>query len=138
MVEWHQPAELSLAIMALPISSRHLRASRSLRVLALLAWILLALSPIVGSAGLARAMGMSPASSHGMQGMAAHAAQHDGCCGSTSLHASCQCVSMCGAALLPAATVLPGRAALPAGYAMLRAIDAPGVEPNPPLRPPAA
>jgi hypothetical protein len=121
---------------------RTFRASRFMRVLALLAWLMLLVVSLPAAA-------MGPGMSHGkmsasMASMLAHGMQQpanghqaEDCCGNPA-HADCHCDAMCGNLLLPALPVVLGGHALADSYAALNGIEAPTPDPIPPLRPPAA
>ncbi|QRN55435.1 hypothetical protein ISN74_08985 [Dyella caseinilytica] len=123
---------------------RRLRSSRFLRVMALFAWVMLvavsmpatAASTDGSAAYHAMPAAMGSMMGHSMQHAAAAGGHHDGCCGNPS-HPACQCDAMCGSALPPALPAMSGAGIPAARYAMLRGIDAPTVDPIPPLRPPA-
>jgi hypothetical protein len=113
-----------------------------MRVLALFAWLMLVLAaPPAAAMGSAIGMphsGMSVAMRSMMGHDAHHAAAHtDGCCGNPA-HSTCHCDAMCGTVLLPVVSALSRSSAPVGSYALLRGIDAPTVDPVPPLRPPAA
>jgi hypothetical protein len=130
--------------MSAVISMHRLRSSRALRVAALFAWMMLLVvsmpATAMGAIGHAAHQVMPAtmgAMMHGMQHAAQAGDQHDGCCGNPS-HLACQCDAMCGSVLLPALPALTGTGIPATRYAMLRGIDAPTIDPIPPLRPPAA
>lgn len=120
-------------------------ASRCVRAMALLAWLLLTVSlPATsmdttdGMSQGAQSVGMAAMMHDGMSHSAAINGYHaDDCCGSPS-HPACHCGAMCGSVLLPALSALSGPVMLADAYASLRSIDAPTLHSIPPLRPPAA
>lgn len=123
--------------------------SRVLRALALLAWLLMAVSLPAASAMAGEAQAMPPAHdlAHMMMDHAApsqaiamtsqHAGQHaDHCCG-TSSHSACHCEALCGSVMLPAVPALLGQLRLSDAHVSMRSVDAPTPQLIPPLRPPA-
>jgi hypothetical protein len=131
--------------MFLSLAMRSFRSPRFVRVMALFAWLMLVAVPLPTSAmGSIASMshGGMPASmvsmmEHGKpqtQSSMRHHAQD--CCGDPA-HAGCHCDAMCGSVLLPALPVLSGTHRLAGRYATLYGIDAPALDPIPPLRPPA-
>jgi hypothetical protein len=131
--------------MSSSLSTQTFFASRCMRAMALFAWLLLTVSLPATS------MGGTDGMSQDSQGAEMASMMHDGmnhgaptslhhagdCCGNPS-HAACQCDAMCGSVLLPVVSALSGSAMLADAYAPLRGIDAPTLDPVPPLRPPAA
>jgi hypothetical protein len=127
--------------MRSPFSLSRLAASRLLRVMALLGWLLMIVSlPVAGAmANDASNNHAGPASmtmdhAHAISMTGHHA---DDCCGGTA-HPACHCEAMCGSVLLPSVPVLIGPARLAETRVSMRSIDAPTPDLIPPLRPPAA
>jgi hypothetical protein len=121
-------------------SLHHLAASRLLRVMALLGWLLMTVSlPIAGGPNGSALNQRAEVSSMTMHthdvAIAGQHAEH--CCG-TAAHPSCHCEAMCGSVLLPSVPVLFGPARLAAAHLSMRGVDAPAPDLIPPLRPPAA
>jgi hypothetical protein len=128
------------------LSMRHIQHSRFMRVLALFAWLMLVTVSMPAAAmdmdaGMSHAnapTGMSAMMNPSMPQAPAGAMHHAGdCCGHSS-HPACHCDAMCGNLLLP---VLPAvlRSALPTTYLVaFHGVEAPTLDPIPPLRPPAA
>ncbi|MFK2900733.1 hypothetical protein ISP15_10335 [Dyella jejuensis] len=117
-------------------------ASHCLRAVALLAWLMLAVSfpqpaMTTASASVQDAAGMAS----GMKMVAQHTARehcHAGhCCGEAS-QAHCHCHALCGSVLPAAIPAWFGPIALAAMIMPMRGADAPMFQPLPPLRPPAA
>lgn len=127
--------------MMVSISMRRIRTSRITRAMALLAWMLLVMVPLPAGAmaasdGMPMSMG-AMVSSQGMHHDATPESQHAGCCGNPSSHSNCQCDAMCGSVLLPTLAASLSSDAPAARYAMMHSVDAPSIDPIPPLRPPA-
>lgn len=108
---------------------------------AMLAWLLMAVTMPIASVGMAlHGGGMAKTvavemSQHPMT-VAPHAhASH--CCGKVSCGA-CHCDAMCGGMMLPSVPALFALAWGPEHYVPMRSMDTPGLDPIPPLRPPAA
>jgi hypothetical protein len=124
-----------------PFSFRRLAASRLLRVMAVLGWLLTTISlPVAGAMASgtshSHAATVSMTMDHADTGsMAGHHA--DECCGSTA-HPACHCEAMCGSVLLPAVPTLSGPVRLAEAYIPLHGVEAPAPDLTPPLRPPAA
>jgi hypothetical protein len=126
-------------------SMRTLQASRFMRVMAVFAWLMLVAVSLPAAAartGMDMSHGDMPATMNmGMHHSMPHATSVGGnreadCCGNPS-HLACHCDAMCGNVLFPAVPALSG-AHMPAGhYVSFSGIDAPTLDPIPPLRPPA-
>jgi hypothetical protein len=126
--------------MSYALSLRRTTASRTLRLMALLAWLLMVVSMPAASAGSMPGMVHGVTSTtmgHAAHAMTMHGHHADHCCGGAS-HPSCQCEAMCGSVLLPAVPTLYGTAMLAGIQASMRSVDAPTPDRTPPLRPPAA
>lgn len=136
---------LSLPTMHSPFSMHTFQASRFMRVMAVFAWLML----VAVSLPVA-AMGSGMDMSHGDMPTTMHMAMDQGvqhatlsgdhhaadCCGNAT-HPACQCDAMCGNVLFPAVPALSG-ANMPEGYYLsFSSVDAPTLDPIPPLRPPA-
>lgn len=131
--------------MSPSFSLRRFARSRLLRVTAMLAWLLMAISLPAVSAHAMHGEGNNAA---GMASMMMDHAMHadvtatdghhaDHCCGDAT-HVTCHCDAMCGAALLPGVPALHGPVRLAALQIPLRGVAAPSLQLTPPLRPPAA
>ncbi|WP_188794795.1 hypothetical protein [Dyella nitratireducens] len=125
-------------------SLRRFATSRLLRVTALLAWLLMAISlPAVSTHAM-------HGESHSAAGMASmmmdHATHADAmpangdhtshCCGG-STHPSCHCETMCSTVMLPSVPALYGPVRLAATHLSMPSLDTPTPNLIPPLRPPA-
>lgn len=136
---------ISLPTMHSSFSMRRFQASRFMRVMAVFAWLMLVVVslPVAAmGAGMDMSQGDMPATmpmtmDHGMP-YTAHAGGHQAadCCGNAT-HPACHCDAMCGNVLFPAMPALAGTH-VPAGHHVsFSGIDAPTLDPIPPLRPPA-
>jgi hypothetical protein len=131
--------------MSSSLSTQTFFASRCVRVMALFAWLLLTVSLPATSMGGAddmsqgsRSAEMASMTHEGMNHVASTSLHHAGDCCGTPSHTACHCDAMCGSVLLPGVPALSGSAMLADTYAPLRGINAPTLDPTPPLRPPAA
>lgn len=136
---------ISLPTMHSSFSMRKFQTSRIMRVMAVFAWLMLVAVSLPAAAtgsGMDMSQGDMPATmhmtmDHGMQ----HAAHTEGhraadCCGDAT-HPACHCDAMCGNVLFPAIPALVGTHVLMDHYVSFSGIDAPTLDPIPPLRPPA-
>jgi hypothetical protein len=138
----HRRANPKLAPMSASFCLHRFTTSRLLRVVAMFAWLLMAISlpavsahTMAGEGNNAAAMA-SMMADHDMHADATDGHHADQCCGNTT-HATCHCDAMCGAALLPGVPALHGPARLAALPIPLRGMAAPTLQFTPPLRPPA-
>jgi hypothetical protein len=133
-----------LACMPFAFAMHRIRSSRLVRALMLFAWLVLATVSMPATAmgmdegAMPQAMPMAMGSilAQHTPHAASVAGHHNGCCGHSS-HPACQCDAMCGSLLPPVIPALPGLAINAVHYARILGVDAPTIDPAPPLRPPA-